>query len=362
MNYPSLSLKQDLIDEVFYGAQKQLEQTPSPESIRIKKHFLAFRQRKYYKEQKESRLQNVVVEQCDQCEFQTTKFDALRVHKKVKHCGVKQKCTDCEYFHVYPNRVKMHYNQVHLGIKRERGPQQLKCRRESCEYAGTTNCFELQSHSLFFCEQCELSFERSDSLKWHNDRIHEGLVRRQTKIPRSCKEEGCTYIGHNLKQHVERKHEGIIVRLKCNVLNCDFETTWTKCLRRHAKVHFPEPLMLNKCNHCDYAPSEAGDLRRHLKTHSREKSNKCNQCDFASVQPGDLKGHLKTHSGEKSNKCNQCGYACSDPSALRAHLKTHTGEKPNKCSRCDYASSQARPFEKSFENPQGRKVKPMQSV
>ena len=34
-----------------------------------------------------------------------------------------------------------------------------------------------------------------------------------------------------------------------------------------------------------------------------DKSNKCNQCDFASIQAGNLRRHLKTHSGEKTNKC-----------------------------------------------------------
>ena len=37
--------------------------------------------------------------------------------------------------------------------------------------------------------------------------------------------------------------------------------------------------------------------------HTVEK-NKCNQCDFASSQAGNLRAHLKTHSGEKTNKCN----------------------------------------------------------
>ena len=36
------------------------------------------------------------------------------------------------------------------------------------------------------------------------------------------------------------------------------------------------------------------------------KSKKCNQCEYASSWAGDLRKHLKTHSGEKSNKCNQC--------------------------------------------------------
>ena len=54
----------------------------------------------------------------------------------------------------------------------------------------------------------------------------------------------------------------------------------------------------NKCNQCDYASTDAGNLRRHLKNHSGEKSNKCNQCDLASIQAGDLRRHLKMHSGK----------------------------------------------------------------
>ena len=87
--------------------------------------------------------------------------------------------------------------------------------------------------------------------------------------------------------------------------------------------------------------SQAGELRKRLKTHSGEKTNKCNQCDFASSHVWSLKAHLKTHSGEKPNKCNRCEYASSFAGNLRQHLKTHSGEKSNKCNQCDYSSSQA---------------------
>ena len=51
------------------------------------------------------------------------------------------------------------------------------------------------------------------------------------------------------------------------------------------------------------------------------------QCNYASSQAGNLRRHLKTHIGEKSKKCSQCNYTSSYASALRTHLKTHSGEK-----------------------------------
>ena len=69
----------------------------------------------------------------------------------------------------------------------------------------------------------------------------------------------------------------------------------------------------------------AGDLRRHLKVHSGERSNKCNhcnlQCYFAFIQAGNLRPHLKAHSGEKPNKCNRCDFTPIKADNLRNHLK-----------------------------------------
>ena len=91
----------------------------------------------------------------------------------------------------------------------------------------------------------------------------------------------------------------------------------------------------NKCNHCEYASSNTGNLRTHLKTHSGEKSNICNQCDYSSSYAHHLRTHLKTHSGEKPNKCNQCDFTSVWAGNLTVHLKTHSGEKLNKCNQCD---------------------------
>ena len=331
MNYPSLSLKQDLIDEVFSKKKKELNQTASAGSIRLKK---------YYKEQKELRLQNVVVEECDQCDYKTTRFQGMYKHKREKHSVVKQRCSDCEYSHVYPNRVKMHYNLVHMGMKRARGCN-AKCRRESCEFVGTTNCLELETHLLFFCQQCQLSFGRSDSLKFHNDKIHEGLVFnceycdtystarkdrlerhmlskhsdedfKQIRKPRFCKEEGCTYRDFNgqLKLHIEKKHEGI-VRFKCHVMNCGFGTSWSRDLRRHTRTHEKE--------------SSKVSVKSEGKLH-KNPSVACDQenCNAKAENVRELKTHIaETHRGAIKHICQveNCNFETYWKSSLLKHTR-----------------------------------------
>ena len=79
-------------------------------------------------------------------------------------------------------------------------------------------------------------------------------------------------------------------------------------------------------------------FRAYVIIHSGYKSNKCNQCDFASSQAGNLRTHLKMHSGEKPLKCICCYQASYRANNLRVHLTLHSGEKSNKCNRCDYTS------------------------
>ena len=62
------------------------------------------------------------------------------------------------------------------------------------------------------------------------------------------------------------------------------------------------------------------------KTNNVLRSKQCNQCDYASFHAGNLRKHLKTHSGERSNKCNQCDYASYEACDLRKHFLTHSGK------------------------------------
>ena len=132
---------------------------------------------------------------------------------------------------------------------------------------------------------------------------------------------------------------------KTNVLSVGNKNCKLKILNQEITVNaqpirFQRERQRAEKNQCAYA-SYAGNLGKHLKIHSGEKSNKCNQRHYASSDEGNLRRHLRTHSGEKSNKCNQCDFASPWAGNLRQHLKRHVGEKIHKCKQCNYSSCQA---------------------
>ena len=131
---------------------------------------------------------------------------------------------------------------------------------------------------------------------------------------------------------------------KCS--QCGFASTWHGALRTQLTMHGEKTVfkLLNVASVSMYPLWHAiwGPIWKPTVAISGERSNKCNRCDFASSDASDLRKHLKMHSGEKSNKCNQCDFASSQAGNLKRHLKTHTGEKPYKCIQCDFASSWTR--------------------
>ena len=352
MEYPSLSLKQDSIDRLFSGIQDDFKVTPSPDS----------RSKKHYHKQKDLLLQNPVVDECDQCGFKTSKYKALYRHKREQHTVLRQKCTDCEYSNIYPNRVRKHYQHVHLGMKRkQRIRQRTSCQRRWCEYFGTIKCVELQEHSLFMCEECKLTFSRSDGLKFHKDKFHLGLIFKckycdaystarksdldrhilakhegwkENRSPRSCTEEGCTYVDlyGTLKRHIQSRHEGII--LKCHIENCNFETSWSKNLKRHIFSKHQErdgkeignlkPKRPKPCTEegCTYVALN-GSLKEHIQTKHEGMIFKCHieNCNVETSWAKSLRKHIKTHNTAVMNcVVEECNAKMKDMDKLKRHI------------------------------------------
>ena len=251
-----------------------------------------------------------------------------------KHSGVKHKCAYCDYTHYYPSKIKTHESHVHKKIARISGKKNMVCNDKQCPHFFTKECKEIENHGRHVCTKCEYTTKRTADLKVHIQSVHEGVVfsceechysdsnkRRLTKHIRSVHEgvifscDECQFSSkekRRLNQHIQAVHEGALLR--CKICNAS-----VKYLKSHIFAQHKQQTVFS-CEQCKFSTKRKSNLRRHLRTHSGEKSNKCDQCDFASSEASDLRRHLKTHSGKKSNKCNQCMFASSYASVLRTHL------------------------------------------
>ena len=83
----------------------------------------------------------------------------------------------------------------------------------------------------------------------------------------------------------------------------------------------------------------------------------CQNDDFGLKAEEILK--KKIDNAIKSNKCNQCDYASSHAGDVRKHMKIHSGEKSRKMQPIWLCLFLGRRFEETFENAQWREVTQM---
>lgn len=90
-----------------------------------------------------------------------------------------------------------------------------------------------------------------------------------------------------------------------------------------------------KCNICGKEFKKPIDLRRHVRTHTKEKPFTCEICSKSFALLCTLKAHLKTHEENKQLfSCQVCSKKFTCKGSLTVHLRIHTASKPYNCPHC----------------------------
>lgn len=90
-----------------------------------------------------------------------------------------------------------------------------------------------------------------------------------------------------------------------------------------------------KCNICGKQFKKPIDLRRHVRTHTKEKPFTCEICSKSFALLCTLKSHLKIHEETKHFfSCQVCSKKFTCKGSLTVHLRIHTASKPYGCPHC----------------------------
>lgn len=107
-------------------------------------------------------------------------------------------------------------------------------------------------------------------------------------------------------------------------------------LYEHMKSHPFEETRNFICKICNHAAKNAYNLKRHMQTHSNDRSFECSICQ-KTFHPRYAKDHMKSHTEARKHKCPDCGKKFKRKYALKQHMYQHGGGPEHKCDICGRA-------------------------
>ena len=345
MNYPSLSLSQASIENVFAtrGSKERVQSKDTATRIyrpNIKKVLSKIKHRDYisisnFEDAFEENFANKTftekfanndAQKCGECEFKTSIQEQMRQHMLIKHSGIQHKCPHCEYTHYYPNRVKRHENHFHKKIPYISGKNSMLCNNVICPLFGSNECKELDLHGRHKCAECNFATRRLNLLNKHIGSVHEGEVYR-------CDE--CQYFSktkRDLNNHIQSKHASIqkksakITRKRsmlcnkrkssmlCNNPGCpQFGSYECKELKLHGR---------HKCAQCGFASKKSSNLSKHVRSVHEGVVYHCEECQYYSKSKYDLKIHVQSKRDGIVFSCDHCELSPLNKRQLRYHINT----------------------------------------
>jgi len=112
---------------------------------------------------------------------------------------------------------------------------------------------------------------------------------------------------------------------------CKKQFTKIEILKRHIKTHMKEKEF--KCSYCTKTFDRRDVLNDHVRNHTGEKPFECPTCKKKFTRGFVLLRHQRTHNAGVY-KCDFCMKSFDRKDTFRDHLRNHTGEKPFKCRFC----------------------------
>ncbi|XP_047492368.1 longitudinals lacking protein, isoforms H/M/V-like isoform X14 [Penaeus chinensis] len=85
----------------------------------------------------------------------------------------------------------------------------------------------------------------------------------------------------------------------------------------------PTTRTTHQCPYCPYVTPYTTSLKKHIRTHTKEKPFACSQCPFRTTQPENLRRHFHTHSGERPYACDHCSFRATQKFSLQRHIFSH---------------------------------------
>jgi len=185
-----------------------------------------------------------------------------------------------------------------------------------------------RSHSQdrpYACQECTKKFAHATSLRHHVAVMHaESGPHEQF----SCHQCGRSFptmsqVRVHVRSHVEEESSS---GLECQI--CGEACDSTAALTQHVSgvhgglgsVGISDTRRQYSCEVCGRIFSQAGNLRRHVLTHTVQQ---CTVCGKSFSQLANLKAHLRTHVGQRPFSCDGCGRVFADSSTLRKHVLQH---------------------------------------
>ncbi|CAH1240594.1 ZNF653 [Branchiostoma lanceolatum] len=214
-------------------------------------------------------------------------------------------CCDCEETFESQSLLYKHKTAVHPKIcevcnKKFPSTNALNvCRRTHMSEEDKANL--TPRDSLAFCDLCQGFFARR-KLKRHIQLAHDGQQR-----PDSC----CIAMWQDNKSQENGELEG--------------DKPAIKRRRRKRKSGFRrkgEPVLC-PWEGCQKTFRFTNQLKRHLATHTGERSYLCYFCGQLFLRQYYLTVHLRIHTGDMPFRCSLCSYSGRQSNCLRWHMKKH---------------------------------------